>query len=66
MTRRALPALLDTRRGVVVNFTSTAASFAHPYMAAYAASKGGVLLFTHALALEYSKQGLRVDGGAHA
>jgi len=42
-----------------VNFTSTAASFAHPYMAAYAASKGGVLAFTHALALEYSKQGLR-------
>ena len=59
MTRRALPALVDSRRGVVVNFTSTAASFAHPYMAAYAASKGGVLAFTHALALEYSKQGLR-------
>lgn len=59
MTRQALPALLDSGRGVVVNFTSTAASFAHPYMAAYAASKGGVLAFTHALALEYSKQGLR-------
>ncbi len=59
MTRRALPALLESGRGVVVNFTSTAASFAHPYMAAYAASKGGVLSFTHALALEYSKQGLR-------
>lgn len=59
MTRQALPALLDSGRGVVVNFTSTAASFAHPYMAAYAASKGGVLSFTHGLALEYSKQGLR-------
>lgn len=59
MTRQALPALLESGRGVVVNFTSTAASFAHPYMAAYAASKGGVLSFTHSLALEYSKQGLR-------
>ncbi len=59
MTRQALPALLDSGRGVVVNFTSTAASFAHPYMAAYAASKGGVLSFTHSLALEYSKRGLR-------
>jgi len=59
MTRQALPALLDSGRGVVLNFTSTAASFAHPYMAAYAASKGGVLSFTHSLALEYSKQGLR-------
>lgn len=59
MTRQALPALLESGRGVVVNFTSTAATFAHPYMAAYAASKGGVLSFTHSLALEYSKQGLR-------
>jgi NAD(P)-dependent dehydrogenase (short-subunit alcohol dehydrogenase family) len=59
MTRQSLPALLESGRGVVVNFTSTAASFAHPYMAAYAASKGGVLSFTHSLALEYSKQGLR-------
>jgi NAD(P)-dependent dehydrogenase (short-subunit alcohol dehydrogenase family) len=59
MIRQALPALLASGRGVVVNFTSTAASFAHPYMAAYAASKGGVLSLTHSLALEYSKQGLR-------
>jgi NAD(P)-dependent dehydrogenase (short-subunit alcohol dehydrogenase family) len=59
MIRQALPALLESGRGVVVNFTSTAASFAHPYMAAYAASKGGVLSLTHSLALEYSKQGLR-------
>jgi NAD(P)-dependent dehydrogenase (short-subunit alcohol dehydrogenase family) len=59
MTRQTLPALLASGRGVVVNFTSTAASFAHPYMAAYAASKGGVLSFTHSLALEYSKHGLR-------
>lgn len=59
MTRQTLPALLASGRGVVVNFTSTAATFAHPYMAAYAASKGGVLSFTHSLALEYSKLGLR-------
>jgi NAD(P)-dependent dehydrogenase (short-subunit alcohol dehydrogenase family) len=59
MTRQALPALLASGRGVVVNFSSTSASFAHPYMAAYAASKGGVQSFTHAIALEYAKQGLR-------
>ena len=59
VTRAALPALLETGRGVVVNFSSTSASFAHPYMAAYSASKGGIQSFTHALALEYSKQGLR-------
>ncbi|MER7845325.1 SDR family oxidoreductase [Kitasatospora sp. NPDC096077] len=59
MTREALPALLTDGRGVVVNFSSTSASFAHPYMAAYAATKGGIQSFTHAIASEYSKQGLR-------
>lgn len=42
-----------------MNFSSTSASFAHPYMSAYAASKGGIQSMTHALASEYSKQGLR-------
>ncbi len=59
MTRASLPALLATGRGVIVNFSSTSASFAHPYMAAYAASKGGIDALTHTLAVEYSKQGLR-------
>ncbi|MFB6889545.1 SDR family NAD(P)-dependent oxidoreductase [Kitasatospora sp. NPDC056327] len=59
MTREALPALLTGGRGVVVNFSSTSAAFAHPYMAAYAATKGGIQSFTHAIAAEYAKQGLR-------
>ena len=59
MTRAALPALLACGKGVIVNFSSTSATFAHPYMAAYAASKGGVDALTHTLAVEYSKQGLR-------
>ncbi|MER7772720.1 SDR family oxidoreductase [Kitasatospora sp. NPDC096140] len=59
MTREALPALLAGGKGVVVNFSSTSATFAHPYMAAYAATKGGIQSFTHAIASEYSKQGLR-------
>ncbi|MET9570076.1 SDR family NAD(P)-dependent oxidoreductase [Streptomyces virginiae] len=59
MIRESLPALLAGDRPVVVNFSSTSASFAHPYMSAYAASKGGIQSMTHALAAEYSKQGLR-------
>ena len=59
MTRASLPALLASGKGVVVNFSSTSANFAHPYMAAYAASKGGIDSFTHTLAVEYAKQGLR-------
>lgn len=59
VTREALPALLESGRGVVINFSSTSASFAHPYMAAYSATKGAIQSFTHAIALEYAKQGLR-------
>lgn len=58
VTRAAIPALVDGG-GVVVNFASTAAFAAHPYMAAYAASKGGIVAFTHTIALEYAKRGVR-------
>ncbi|GGR28373.1 SDR family NAD(P)-dependent oxidoreductase [Agromyces mediolanus] len=57
--REAIPALLQGEGAAVVNFSSTSAAFAHPYMAAYAASKGGVQSMTHALAAEYAKQGIR-------
>ncbi|WP_227979849.1 SDR family NAD(P)-dependent oxidoreductase [Nocardia spumae] len=67
MMQAALPTLLESEHPVIVNFSSTAAFGSHPYMAAYAASKGGVNAMTHAVALEYSKQGLRavniVPGG---
>ena len=59
MIREAIPALLEGDGAAVVNFSSTSAAFAHPYMAAYAASKGGVQSMTHALAAEYAKQGIR-------
>jgi NAD(P)-dependent dehydrogenase (short-subunit alcohol dehydrogenase family) len=59
MIREAIPHLLEGESPAVVNFSSTSAMFAHPYMAAYAASKGGIQSMTHALASEYSKQGIR-------
>ncbi|SLI99684.1 short-chain dehydrogenase/reductase SDR [Mycobacteroides abscessus subsp. abscessus] len=45
----------------MVNFSSTSAAFAHPYMSAYAASKAGVQAMTHALASEFSKEGIRFN-----
>jgi NAD(P)-dependent dehydrogenase (short-subunit alcohol dehydrogenase family) len=56
----ALPALLDGG-GAIVNVASTAALAAHPWAAAYSASKGGVLALTRTLAIEYAKQGLRAN-----
>ena len=61
MIRESIPALLEGNGAAVVNFSSTSAAFAHPYMSAYAASKGGVQSMTHALAAEYGKQGIRFN-----
>ena len=59
VTREAIPALRQGNSPAVVNFSSTSANFAHPYMTAYAASKGGVQAMTRALALEFSKESIR-------
>lgn len=56
----AIPALLETK-GAIVNVASTAAVAAHPWAAAYSASKGGVVALTRTLAIEYAKQGLRAN-----
>ncbi|AZG45964.1 SDR family NAD(P)-dependent oxidoreductase [Gordonia insulae] len=61
MIREAIPALRQGSSPAVVNFSSTSAAFAHPYMAAYAASKGGIQAMTHALASEYGKSGIRFN-----
>ncbi|MCD2443536.1 SDR family oxidoreductase [Agromyces sp. SYSU K20354] len=61
MIRESIPALLEGNGASVVNFSSTSAMFAHPYMSAYAASKGGVQSMTHALAAEYAKKGIRFN-----
>ncbi|MFE6307161.1 SDR family NAD(P)-dependent oxidoreductase [Nocardiopsis sp. NPDC057823] len=57
--REALPELKRGNGPAVVNFSSTSAAFAHPYMAAYAASKGGIQSMTHALASEFAGAGIR-------
>ncbi|VEG54863.1 short-chain dehydrogenase/reductase SDR [Mycolicibacterium aurum] len=61
VTRESLAALREGRGPAVVNFSSTSAHFAHPYMAAYAASKGGVLAMTHSWAMEFAKAGIRFN-----
>ena len=64
MCRAAIPALLESDHAAIVNFSSTSATFGHPYMAAYAASKGGIDAMTHTLAMEYAKRGIRVTAVA--
>jgi NAD(P)-dependent dehydrogenase (short-subunit alcohol dehydrogenase family) len=63
MCQAALPHLLENG-GNIVNVASTAGVMGQPYSAAYCASKGGVVLLTKALAIEYVERGVRVNAVA--
>ena len=56
----ALPHILASK-GAIVNCGSVAGVKSHPYSAAYCASKGGVVLMTKALAVEYGRKGIRIN-----
>ena len=60
MCRAALPHILAST-GAIVNVASVAGLKSHPYSAAYCASKGGVVLLTKALAVEYGRKGVRIN-----
>lgn len=60
-TRAALPAMLKKGWGRVINIASIAAKAGAPYIAAYAASKHGVLGLTRSVALEVATSGVTVN-----
>lgn len=60
MSQACIPYLLECQ-GNIVNVASLAGLIGQAYSAAYCASKWGVVGLTKALAVEYVKQGLRVN-----
>ncbi|PYE28075.1 NAD(P)-dependent dehydrogenase (short-subunit alcohol dehydrogenase family) [Paraburkholderia silvatlantica] len=60
-TRAVLPSMLARKAGRIVNVASTAGQVGYPYVAAYCASKHGVIGMTRALALEVAAQGVTVN-----
>ena len=60
LSQAAMPHLLESK-GNIVNMGSSAGMVGIPYNAAYCASKGAVVLFTKALAVEYAGRGVRVN-----
>jgi len=57
----AIPAMLKNGGGVIINNASVAGIVGFPGIPAYAASKGGVVLMTKTVALEYAKEGIRAN-----
>jgi NAD(P)-dependent dehydrogenase (short-subunit alcohol dehydrogenase family) len=57
----AVPAMLERGGGAIVNVSSIQALACQPNVAAYAASKAAILGLTRATALDFAKQGIRVN-----
>ncbi|RIQ18984.1 SDR family NAD(P)-dependent oxidoreductase [Jiangella rhizosphaerae] len=60
-TKYALPPMLAAGRGSIVNTASAAASVGLKDRAAYCASKGAVVAFTRAVAVQYAGTGVRCN-----
>jgi 3-hydroxybutyrate dehydrogenase len=60
-TRAALPSMLKKGWGRIINVASIAAKTGAPYVAAYTASKHGVLGLTRTVALEVATRGVTVN-----
>jgi NAD(P)-dependent dehydrogenase (short-subunit alcohol dehydrogenase family) len=61
VTKAFVPALVERRWGRIVNIASVAARVGGPYVAAYTASKHGVLGLTRALAVELVQYNITVN-----
>ena len=60
-TRAALPAMLKKGWGRIINVASIAGKTGAPYIAAYSASKHGVMGLTRSIAMEVATTGLTVN-----
>jgi glucose 1-dehydrogenase/3-oxoacyl-[acyl-carrier protein] reductase len=60
-TQQALPHLMASGQGAVVNLTSVHGFAGFPRHAAYAATKGAIIAFTRELAIELAPQKVRVN-----
>jgi NAD(P)-dependent dehydrogenase (short-subunit alcohol dehydrogenase family) len=63
-SRAAAGVMVTQRSGAIVSFSSVAALWARPQLAAYSAAKAGVAALTRSLALELREHGVRVNAVA--
>ena len=57
----AIPEMIKTGGGVIINFASIAALEAYQGLPAYSASKGGVISLSRVAAIEYASKNIRIN-----
>lgn len=63
MSRFAIPHMIDSGGGSIVNLSSVAGTVNHPWVA-YATTKGAVISLTKSIAMTYGRQGIRANAVA--
>jgi NAD(P)-dependent dehydrogenase (short-subunit alcohol dehydrogenase family) len=61
VTQAVVPQMIENGYGKVINMSSILGTVGLPHQVAYASSKGGVDQMTKVMALEWAKQGVRVN-----
>jgi NAD(P)-dependent dehydrogenase (short-subunit alcohol dehydrogenase family) len=61
LLQRAIPQMLEQRRGSIVNISSRTAERASPRLAAYTASKGAMNALARSITLDYGRNGIRCN-----
>ena len=61
VTRNAIPHLIRSGSGVVINMSSAAGRFGYPNRSPYAATKWALIGFTKTLSIELGEHGIRVN-----
>jgi gluconate 5-dehydrogenase len=62
MSKRVVKGMIDRRSGKIINICSLMSEISRPTIAPYSASKGGVKMLTKAMAVEWAKYNIQVNG----
>lgn len=60
-SRAAIPHMLAQGGGSIINMASVNGLVSEPFLSLYSASKGGVVMLTRGIALDYAKRGIRCN-----
>ncbi|RPI03851.1 MAG: SDR family oxidoreductase [Zetaproteobacteria bacterium] len=62
LAKRVVPGMIARRSGKIVNICSVMSEVGRPTVSAYMASKGGLKMLTKAMAVEWAKHNIQVNG----